>query len=116
MNTKPKLAYIVRQQEASAVVFATSPAAARRIGANEIDSTFEEVDSCCRAKDLDKYAYADFGTDRVMIEEHSWKFECNECFDLVHQGTENRCYDGGGSVFCSPACLGGHEVRMNHHA
>ena len=116
MNTKPKLAYIVRQQEAAAVVYATSPAAARRQGAAEIDSTFEEVDSCCRAKDLDQYAYGDFGTDKVMINEHNWEFECNECFELVNQRTEERCFNEHGTVFCSPACLGTHEVRLNHRA
>lgn len=106
MNTKTKLAYIVRQQEAVAIVFAANPAEARRRGAAEIDSTFEEVDSCCRAKDLDQYAHGGFAPDKEMIELHGWEIECRACYDVVSQRTEEKCFDASGRAYCSPVCLG----------
>ena len=101
---KPTIAFHVRcGHEASTIAFATSNVAARRLGANELGLEFEEITNCTRCADLDKYAAQGYVDTEVLIEEHSWVFECPGCFSLVSNLTEGRSYDKFGEVHC-PGC------------
>lgn len=78
MSTKK--AYTVREDYDGhcVVVFARSNAEARRKGGNELNLSFEEVESCRRAPEFDAYAEAGDVPPLVMIE-HGWWYECGYC-------------------------------------
>ena len=97
------------------IVFATNGATARRIGAAELNIEFEDVDSCRRKHELDKYAPGPVPP-LVLINEHGWSFECLECGRRVHEDMAADLEDDGLNpgdfepiehgdiVFCSSAC------------
>jgi hypothetical protein len=104
-TTKKKVAYLVKCDEACEIIYATSSAAARRLGANEIGIDFEDVESCNRAAYLDQYIGTDGPAPKLLIEEYNWRFECGNCFDSVDQDTEERVYDEYEWPYCCPKCL-----------
>lgn len=97
------------------VVFATNSATARREGAGELNIDWEDVDSCCRKPELDKYAPGPVPP-LILINNHGYQFECLECERLVHEGMAADLEDEdlnpddfvpvehGEDVFCSSAC------------
>lgn len=75
---KPLLAYTVTDgDEGWAIVFAHSGIAARRIGAQELDTDFEYVESCRRTKWADQYAPGP--VPKLAMLEHGWWWECMGC-------------------------------------
>lgn len=110
---KPKLAYTVRCDDGHAVVFATSGAAARRLGAAELGLDFEEVESCCRSTDYDQYAETGLPEPRVLIAQHYWWFDCgsSQCSERVSEDSEERVFDATGTPYCSPECQQREERR-----
>jgi hypothetical protein len=95
------------------IIFAKYNAEARRLAINQLDGN--EVDSCCRAPDFDKYAPGPVSP--LILIEHGWMFECSECGrkvtegmreDVADEGLDHDDFvpreDGTGGVFCSEAC------------
>ena len=69
----------------SAIVFASSSAAARRVGANELDTDWDGV-TCKRIQWADAYAPGPV-PDLVKVE-HGWWITCNGCEVRVDNGYE----------------------------
>lgn len=109
-------AYVVRegQDGECAIVFATNGAAARRLGANELNLEFDEVESCKREPEFDQFApgpvplYATLG--------NGWWHTCSGCqctFDNEGRREEDDDredeFDPGtdakGNPYCSPTCM-----------
>jgi hypothetical protein len=107
----------------SCIVFATNSAAARRDGANELDSCWEDVESCRRAPSYDQYAPGPVPNDVLIAD--GWWFECHGCTTTVSddsfRAADGSVIDEGTyvvraqQVFCSQECLARHDAseRMN---
>lgn len=98
------------------IVFATNGATARREGGNELDLSFEEVDSCTRAPWADEFAPGPVPLHAYLA--NGWWFECDHCGahfdeDERNHGEDDRedelepVEDSDGR-YCSPTC------RMEH--
>jgi hypothetical protein len=117
----PKVkAYLVRVDDSeggAAIAFATNNASARRKGGNELDASFEEVESCRRAPEFD--AYAPGPVPPLVLIEHGWWFECFNCGRTVREDEEEDD-DGdplspvavGQAVFCCPICQARHYAEQ----
>lgn len=117
------LAYSVETNdpEESTIQFATSNAAARRQGADEIGTDFSAV-SCRRAQWADQYANQRFIPAKAYIDA-GWWFDCNHCgircdSDATHWDEERDTdiplelvFDGR-VVYCSADCKVGHEGEV----
>jgi len=121
--SRKMLAYTVETDdpEESTIQFATSNAAARRQGADEIGADFGAV-SCRRAQWADQYGGQSFIPAEAYIDA-GWWFDCNHCgtrcdsdasrwdeeaetdipLDLVFDGRV---------VYCSAECKEGHESEV----
>lgn len=114
---KPLLAYEVREpNEGHCVIrFATSSAAARREGANELDCGFNEVEHCQRKPQLDQYAPGP--VPHAVLIEHGWWFECHHCSRRVSDDMQQEAEDegeehehleavtDGDAIYCSHSCV-----------
>lgn len=129
MSRKPKvgsplrkvLAYTVETNdpEESTIQFATSNAAARRQGADQIGSDFGAV-SCRRAHWADQYADQRFIPAQAYIDA-GWWFDCNHCgtrcdsdasrWDEETDIPLDLVFDGR-VVYCSAECKAGHEREV----
>lgn len=117
MSTKALKAYVVREdgEGSCAIVFATNGATARRDGGNELNLSFEEVDSCRREPAFDQYAPGPVPLHATLAA--GWWHECCGCgvrFDDEQReyGDEDDRDDEFEPVqdakcrnFCSPACM-----------
>lgn len=111
-SANTKRAYAVREdaEGQTVVVFATSGVAARRLGAEQLDLQFEEVDSCVRSPEFDAYAVSGKVPPLVLIK-HGWQYECDHCGSILGFDTEGP--DGfvvgpvsdGNNVYCNDAHL-----------
>lgn len=115
-NTEKALkAYSVQDEEHGVVVFASSGIAARRMGANELNTEFECIESCRRLPWADEYASAGTVPPLVLID-HGWWFECSHCG--VKVCSDSSTYDkesdkdiphepvaDGDFIYCCPAHL-----------
>lgn len=116
-TNKPIKAYSVQVEEAGAIIFATSGVAARRLGANELNAEFEDVQSCCRAPWADQYAKQGWVPVKALLEQGWWS-SCNGCGTMVSEDSE----DYGGNphdpvieergLYCSPGCKEAEEARI----
>lgn len=109
-DAKPLKAYSVQDGEHGVIVFATSGIAARRMGANELNTEFECIESCRRVQWADDYASAGAVPPLVLID-HGWWFECSNCGvkvcsdsgdydkDIPHEPVAD-----GDAVYCKPYC------------
>lgn len=113
-GVKPIKAYSVQDGEHGTVVFATSGIAARRIGANDLNTDFECIESCSRLPWADQYASAGTVPPLVLID-HGWWFECSHCWEKVCSDSSHYDEDSdkdiphepvavGDCVYCTPAC------------
>jgi len=125
-NGKPLKAYQVDHyegpEEGSVIVFATSNAPARRMGASELNLDWDSVESCRRAPHFDQYAPGPVPVD-VMIEA-GWRFACDrwECqqpisHDYIDDDGDEIDTAGsyivrGRQVFCTQECLARHDASM----
>lgn len=108
---KVKKAYSVQGYEAGAIVFATSSIEARRLGANQIDQPFEDIESCRRAPYADEYV-AQGKVPALVLIANGWWFECGHCGarvcdDSTHDDddeTPHQPVEENNWVFCSPKC------------
>jgi hypothetical protein len=88
-------AYEVREPDEghAVVVFASSGAEARRLGASELDVSFEGVEYCRRAPQFDAYYDVDADVGKVpplVLIQHGWWFECSHCGHTVSSDGEDR--------------------------
>ncbi|HDN9784871.1 TPA: hypothetical protein P2N00_000509 [Aeromonas salmonicida] len=113
-TVRPVKAYSVQDGEHGAIVFATSGIAARRMGANELNTDFEAIESCRRVQWADEYASVGAVPPLVMIA-HGWWFECSHCYrkvcdDSCHYDKESgqeimhEPVADGDCIYCTPAC------------
>ena len=120
---KPLLAYEVREpgEGHCAIRFATSGAAARREGANELDCGFNEIEHCLRKPQFDQYAPGP--VPHAVLIEHGWWFECNHCSQRISEDMQQEAEDegeehehlevvtDGDAVYCSQSCVMGEFVE-----
>lgn len=106
---KPLKAYHVQGEECGVIVFAKSNAAARRVGAAELNSEFESIEYCRRAQWADVYADRGWVPVEKMIEK-GWWHECSNCYSRVFSDSEDAegvphdpVFDGR-DVYCSRSC------------
>ncbi|RML70517.1 hypothetical protein ALQ91_100548 [Pseudomonas syringae pv. syringae] len=118
------LAYSVETNdpEESNIQFATSNAAARRQGADEIGTDFSGV-SCRRAQWADQYAGVRYIPAQAYIDA-GWWFDCNHCgtrcdSDACRWDEESDTdipldlvFDGR-VVYCSAECKTGHDAEVS---
>lgn len=108
-----KKAYVVHSFDGEGtIVFATNGAEARRFGANSLDISFEDVESCCRCHWADGYTNSHDIPASLMIENGWWFEECNHCGISMN---DSALEDGekpvsgvvgflGGLIFCCAEC------------
>lgn len=115
--TKTLKAYVVREDGEGncAIVFATNGATARRKGGNELDLSFEEVESCRREPAFDQYTPGPVPLHATLSA--GWWHECSHCgtrFDQdgrSYEEDEDRedkfepVQDAQRSNYCSPTCM-----------
>lgn len=102
--------------EGHAVIeFATSNAAARRNGANELGIEWESVESCRRSPGFDSFAPGPVPPSELL--RAGWWQECLHCRQRIDFGIEENDFgeplefdpvDHGTHVFCRPACRDAH--------
>lgn len=115
-QAKPMKAYVVREDDEGncAIVFASNGATARRDGANELNLTFEEVESCTREPAFDKFYPGPVPMHATLAA--GWWHECGHCGvrfdeDERHCNDEDRedefepVQDAQRTTYCSPACM-----------
>lgn len=101
----PIKAYSVQGNEYGVIEFANYSVAARRQGANELNIEFDDVESCTRVPELDKYAGRKGGVPfRVLVEEHGWSQECGYCERRVFNDEPDRIWLTDDQVVCCPEC------------
>lgn len=113
---KPRLAYEVHDgDDGWCIEFATSGAAARRQGANELNTDFSGIERCRRVPVLDQYAPGPVPP--MALIEIGWHFECFCCSRKVnedlHTSVEEEGLDpadfeiipDGPNVYCSQTCM-----------
>lgn len=119
------LAYSVETNdpEESTIQFATSSAAARRQGADEIGTDFSGIASCRRAHWADQYAELRYIPAKAYIDA-GWWFDCNHCgtrcdSDAGRWDEETDTdiplelvFDGR-AVYCSAECKSGHDSEVS---
>jgi hypothetical protein len=88
------------------IVFHHHGLAARREGANELNSDFDSVE-LKRAPEFDSYADEGFVPNKILIES-GWWFECHHCGHKLHEDDEenerNDYVYVNQSVYCNPTC------------
>lgn len=109
-------AWTIQNDESSTVVFNNHGVAARRIGANELNTDFEAVE-CRRSKQYDSFAEKGWVPLSVLVKD-GWWFECLGCDQRVseymidNEGNEitPEVVDVAKDLaFCSPGCQQAHE-------
>lgn len=118
------LAYSVETNdpEESTIQFATSSAAARRQGADEIGTDFSGIVSCRRAHWADQYADQRFIPAKAYLDA-GWWFDCNHCGtrcdseatrwdEETEQDIHLDLVFDGRVVYCQAECKQGHEAEV----
>ena len=80
-------AYSVQGNDGGCVVFATSNVLARREGADRLECTFPEIESCRLAPEFDVYAEAGHVPRQTLVEKHGWWQYCSYCENQVSANT-----------------------------
>lgn len=121
MSEKPLKAYHVGEDSDGhqVIVFATSGAAGRRIGGNELNLTFDEVTFCRRAPWADEFAGQPFIPAKAY-HDHGWWFSCNNCENQLYDDAEDEdgnrlqlVYDGR-HVYCNQGCKDAREREIDN--
>lgn len=95
-------AFNVQGSEYGRIIFAKTNAEAKREGINELCDPADVV-TCRRAKEFDEYAEKGKVPNKVLLEDHGWRFECSYCNRMITTDDENRVWDGE-AVYCSDEC------------
>jgi len=117
MSRKPLKAYVVREdgEGGCAIVFADKGATARRDGGNELNLSFEEVDSCRREPAFDQYTPGPVPLHATLAA--GWWHNCQHCeVRFTEEGRDDweeveREYafepvqDANHNNYCCPACM-----------
>ncbi|WP_370599593.1 hypothetical protein [Pseudomonas nitroreducens] len=119
MSEKPLKAYHVGEgsEGEHVIVFATSGAAGRRKGGNELDLMFEEVQFCRRAPWADEFAGQSFIPAKAY-HENGWWLYCHNCETQLYEDAEDDdgnpmqiVYDGP-HAYCDQACKDCYERQI----
>ncbi|MCJ1879667.1 hypothetical protein [Pseudomonas nitroreducens] len=119
MSEKPLKAYHVGEgsEGEHVIVFATSGAAGRRKGGNELNLEFDEVEFCRRAPWADEFAGQRFIPAKAY-HQNGWWLYCNHCETRLYEDAEDEdgnprqlVYDGQ-HAYCDQACKDGHEREI----
>lgn len=94
-------AFNVQAWEAGCVVFAEKSVVARRIGANILNVTFEEVESCRRFPEVDHFSDIGHVSTKILVEEHNWYASCTNCGNYVYSTEQGRHWLTDENVICS---------------
>lgn len=100
------------------IVFATSGAAARRRGGDQLGLDFADVEFCRRASWADQYADAPFIPAQAYLENGWWQ-ECGSCWNMLSQDSEDD--DGnpieivfsGRDCYCNAGCQSAKQQRID---
>ena len=118
-TNKPLLAYHVGEgsEGEQVIVFATSSAAGRRKGGNELDLMFEEVEFCRRAPWADQYAGQPFIPAKAY-HDAGWWLHCDHCGTQLYDDAEDDdgnplqiVYDGR-HAYCDSGCKAMREQEV----
>lgn len=103
-------AYLVRGFDGiSVLIFSTSDVAAKKRGADELNGSFEDIESCVRKPEFDAFSKQGWVPAEVLIE-HDWTVECGNCYMAVNSDLESPDGDElcpvfeGSEVWCSQGC------------
>lgn len=100
----PLRAYSVQGDEYGCVIFASSNIAARRVGASELGIEFNQVTSCCRMPEADRFAEQRAVPVKVLVEEFGWWQECAYCASMISaEESPDRAWEGD-HIFCDTNC------------
>lgn len=108
-------------EENAVIVFHTSNAAARRLGATALNEGFEDV-TCKRDPEFDQYAPGPVPW-QMLIEKHGWWHSCWNCDNRVCLGETietddgeeieiQPVYDTQDRVFCCQQCFEQFQEEM----
>ena len=119
MSEKPLKAYHVGEGSDGehVIVFATSGAAGRRIGGNELNLMFDEVQFCRRAPWADEFAWQRFIPAKAY-HENGWWLYCHNCETQLYEDAEDDdgnpmqiVYDGR-HAYCDQGCKDCYEQQI----
>lgn len=118
MSTKPLQAYKVHDgQDSCVVVFATNGASARRLGANDMDCEFQDVESCRRMPEFDQYAPGPVPALAMIAA--GWWYECCGCGQKVDDDSYDYEREApvqpvvhGNNVYCCAGCRHRHLAAV----
>ncbi|WP_370601134.1 hypothetical protein [Pseudomonas nitroreducens] len=119
MSAKPLKAYHVGEgsEGEHVIVFATSGAAGRRIGGNELNLMFDEVQFCRRAPWADEFAGQRFIPAKAY-HDNGWWLYCHNCETRLYEDAEDDdgnpmqiVYDGP-HAYCDQACKDCYERKI----
>ena len=96
-------AYSVQACEAGCVVFAEKSVVARRVGANLLDTTFEDIESCRRFPEVDHFNEIGRVPFKTLVEDHKWYASCGNCGSYVYATDVGRKWLDEERVLC-PRC------------
>jgi hypothetical protein len=122
MSEKPLKAYHVGEDSDGhqVIVFATSGAAGRRIGGNELNLMFEEVNFCRRAPWADEFAGQPFIPAKAYHDQ-GWWMPCNHCEEQLYDDDEDDdgnprqiVYDGQ-HAYCDQGCKDARDREIAEH-
>jgi hypothetical protein len=98
-------AWKISDDERSHIVWCDHGLQAKRLGAEALELSFEEVE-CERYPQLDGF----HGDLLAWMLENGWTFECGQCYQHTGLETDGFVRDDGDDIFCSVACADKHRV------
>jgi hypothetical protein len=109
-------AWVVKDsyEECATVVFDNHGLAARRRGANKLNTDFEDV-LCERAERFDEFSNIGYVPAKELVES-GWHFECENCSRQITSDTETATFTEQ-SAYCSAGCREQRKAkidRINH--
>ena len=109
MSTKAWMVSDKSGDHGATIVWDDDGRRARRLGASEIDLSWEEV-SCVRYPALDNFTGTAVELTHWQLE-NGWHFPCNGlkpdggiCHTVIYEKTDDVAVDDGGCVYCSTSC------------
>ncbi len=103
-------------EDVTVIRYATSSAAARREGGNEIGCEWDGVDSCVRKPEYDQYAPGPVPAQALI--EAGWQFECRRhgCGNWANRDADELTFSAAGDPYCCEACMARHFARQRANA
>lgn len=103
-------AYSVQVEDAGVIVFASNDIAAKRLGANELNTEAEYIEMCRREPWADCYAEQGWVPAKDLLE-NDWYLECFNCSAQVSAYDDNEPIYRGAELYCSQVCRDSFEAQ-----